>query len=124
MIIKSKIKVAVIMLCQRSNSIVIQYLRRLRRHSTFTQPFACLLFRHRMNQHRDLKNEVVRFVSAADCQILCPSSLPTSILAQKSYWILEYRLQQIQNCHVSWKRHLLRCKITFEMSYIGLFGLK
>lgn len=119
MIIKSKIKAEVTMLYQRSDSIVIQYLGGLRRSSTFVQLFACLLFRHRMNQHRDLKNEAVRFVSAADYQILCPSSLSTSIFIEQSYRILDYRLQQIQNCHVSWKGHLLRCKLTFGITYIG-----
>lgn len=97
--------------------------RKVKKAFYFYTTRAHLLFRHRMNQHRDLKNGVVRFVSAADCQILCPSSLSTSILVQKSYWILEYGLQQIQNCHVSWKGHLLRCKLTFGMTYIGLFGL-
>lgn len=103
MIIKSKIKAEVIMLFQRSKSTAIQYSGGLRRHFTFTQQFACLLFRHRMNQHRDLKSGVVRFMSAADYQILCPSSLSTPIFIEQSYWILEYRLQQIQNCHISWK---------------------
>lgn len=120
MIIKFRIKAEVIMLSQRSNSTVIRCLGGLKRHSTFTQLFACLFFRHRMNQHRDLKNGVVRFVSAADYQILCPSSLSTSILIEQSYWILEYRLQQIQNCYVYWKG----CQLTFGMTYIGLFGLK
>lgn len=83
------------MLCQGSDCTVIQYLGGLRRRSTFTRPFACLLFRRRMNQRRDLKNGVVRFVSAADYQVLRPSSLSTSILIQQSYWILGHRLQQI-----------------------------